>query len=531
MTTDGPEPPSVGAPGHPEALVALAGRLRAAADALGVAVPPVEEDPSMDAAQVLPELIASVHTDLRADALWLLHVAVTGTFPGTAAMADALRAFELEGPDEIELWLTRTWRHTALDHRSGLTALRVVSDAVVLDVTNTSRLDLHTGIQRVIRSAAPHWVELGTSVPVAWTEGWQGYRTLTAAERHRVFSWEAHQAGVEAADALGAPLDEPTLVVPWRTTVVLAESLDAGACDRLVALARCSGNELAAIGYDLIPALSGDLVPSALSDQFMNYLSVLKHTHRIAAISASAAAEFEGFAAMLPSQGLPGPHVAVCDLPAPPPPAEATPIPTGRPRVVMVGSYEPRKNHLAVLFAAETLWREGHAFELHLIGGSSWVPAIQQEVTRLARAGRPVERHLAVSEAELDEQYRSARFSVFVSLHEGYGLPVVESLAVGTPALVSDFGSISEIAAGGGCVCIDPRDDQQVIDAMRRLLTDDALLGTLHQQIVERTTTTWDDYARASWQVLVGAGGDLGSDAGDGAAALRDDGGPVGSGA
>ena len=40
--------------------------------------------------------------------------------------------------------------------------------------------------------------------------------------------------------------------------------------------------------------------------------------------------------------------------------------------VLMVGSFEPRKNHLGVLHAAETLWREGLDFELTFIGGSGW---------------------------------------------------------------------------------------------------------------------------------------------------------------
>ncbi|CAN5638939.1 hypothetical protein BH10ACT1_BH10ACT1_38090 [soil metagenome] len=495
MRSPGPAAPSV---------ASLARRLRAAAEALGVDVAEPAGDPSIDAAQVLPALVADVHHDVRAEAVWLLHVALTGSFPGTDAMADALRAFELQAPDALELWLTRTWRAEAQSHRSGLDDVRIVTDAVVFDVSNTAKLDLHTGIQRVIRSAAPHWSACGPSVPVAWTDGWQAYRTLSAAERHRVFAWDDHQAGREAAEVVGAQADAPALVVPWRSTVLLAESLEAGSCDALAALAIHSGNDLVAIGYDLIPATSGDLVPAALSDQFMNYLSVVKHTHRVAGISASAAAEFEGFAAMLASQGLTGPTVGVCELPAPPMPAEAPPIPAGRARVLVVGSYEPRKNHLAVLFAAEQLWQEGLDFELHLVGGSSWVPAIGREVDRLADLGRPVERHLAVSEAELAHQYSSARFTVLLSLHEGYGLPVVESLAAGTPALVSDFGSIREIAADGGCRSVDPRDDAAILSAMRSLLTDDAELAALQQEIVARPTSTWADYARSSWRLLVG---------------------------
>ena len=89
----------------------------------------------------------------------------------------------------------------------------------------------------------------------------------------------------------------------------------------------------------------------------------------------------------------------------------------------------------------------------------------------------------AISEQALEDSYRSARFTVFVSVHEGYGLPVAESLARRTPALVTDFGSIKEIGLDGGTLFVDPRDDEQICAGMRRLLVDDDLLATLTAQI------------------------------------------------
>ncbi len=56
----------------------------------------------------------------------------------------------------------------------------------------------------------------------------------------------------------------------------------------------------------------------------------------------------------------------------------------------------------------------------------------------------------AVSEEELEQAYRTAAFNVFPSLHEGYGLPVVESFSRGTPVVTSDFGSMRDIAAVRG---------------------------------------------------------------------------------
>jgi len=107
-----------------------------------------------------------------------------------------------------------------------------------------------------------------------------------------------------------------------------------------------------------------------------------------------------------------------------------------------------------------------------------------------------------VSDCELWGAYRSARFTVFPSLHEGYGLPVAESLAAGTPAITSDFGSMLEIAVDGGALTVDPRNLDDLTDAMRTLLTDDEALTALATEATARPARDWDEYAAASWTLL-----------------------------
>jgi glycosyltransferase involved in cell wall biosynthesis len=107
-----------------------------------------------------------------------------------------------------------------------------------------------------------------------------------------------------------------------------------------------------------------------------------------------------------------------------------------------------------------------------------------------------------VSEEELWQAYHDASFTVFPSFHEGYGLPVAESLACGTPVITTNYGSTREIAEGGGALLINPRDDDELTDAIRRALTDDALLEKLRAEAVARSPRSWDDYARDLWQAL-----------------------------
>jgi len=111
--------------------------------------------------------------------------------------------------------------------------------------------------------------------------------------------------------------------------------------------------------------------------------------------------------------------------------------------VLSVGSHEPRKNHLALLTAAELNWRRGHEFTLVLVGGNAWGDGeFQAMVRRLRRKGRSVQMLSGVDDSVVWSLYRMARFSVFCSVNEGFGLPVVESLVSGVPVITSDFGSI-----------------------------------------------------------------------------------------
>ena len=99
--------------------------------------------------------------------------------------------------------------------------------------------------------------------------------------------------------------------------------------------------------------------------------------------------------------------------------------------------------------------------------------------------------------------YTLARCTVFPSLDEGFGLPIAESLACGTPVITSNYGSMLELAAGGGALLVDPRDDHDIARAIERLVTDDRLHAALREQALVRHDRTWDQYAEAAWDYLV----------------------------
>jgi alpha-1,3-rhamnosyl/mannosyltransferase len=86
-----------------------------------------------------------------------------------------------------------------------------------------------------------------------------------------------------------------------------------------------------------------------------------------------------------------------------------------------------------------------------------------------ARAGVKLLGH--VSDAELAALYANAALLAFPSLYEGFGLPVVDALARGLPALISDRGALPEVA-GTAAVAVDPESVDAIEAGLRRLLTD-----------------------------------------------------------
>ena len=184
---------------------------------------------------------------------------------------------------------------------------------------------------------------------------------------------------------------------------------------------------------------------------------------------------------MLAGTGLPGPEVCAVPLPVEAEPAgeqarrdahdELTVA--GLPMVLVVGSHEPRKNHLAVLHAMELLWRDGLSFSVVFVGGNAWrSERFTARLAELQAAGRPVESRSGLSDALLWGAYAAAHLVLFPSLNEGFGLPVAEALASGTPVVTSGYGSMREIAEAGGALFVDPRDDADIAAKVRRLLLD-----------------------------------------------------------
>lgn len=458
----------------------------------------------------LAQAVEAVLADAHEPQVWLALAVLTGRLPVDDDVVEALRRLRLDGPGKaFSPALARSLAAVDVKGRRPAT-VEVVCGAVTIDLHHTSETELATGIQRVARQTAQRWERDHDVELLGWTEDYTALRRLDQRSSRRALGH--HDAG-DRADP-GEEQQTPTVVVPWQSTHVTVElATEEPRTARMQALARYSGNRTGMIGFDCVPLTTAETAAESMGGAFARLLAGVRHMDRVATISEGAAVEYRGWRAMLAGAGLPGPDIASVPLPveAKEPTAAALGQARSRfglgslPLVLCVGSHEPRKNHLAVMHAAELLWREGLEFSLVFVGGNAWnSERFGQTLTGLRGGGRPVQSVSALSDELLWAAYRTAHVVLFPSLNEGFGLPVAEALASGTPVITSGYGSMAEIAEYGGALLVDPRDDHDIASALRRMLTEPTLHADLAAQARLRPRRSWDTYAEELWKYLVG---------------------------
>ncbi|NQU37956.1 MAG: glycosyltransferase family 4 protein [Actinobacteria bacterium] len=456
-------------------------------------------------------LVAALLADapVKRAELWLIFIAIAGRMPENDELDHILALTILEGPTAAAVAMVdiATAEPTPWTLRA---RLRIV-DFPIVDVTLTAASPLHTGIQRVVREVVPLWAKHNKLEAVVFDDDLKCYRATTRAEHQAIFEWDSTSAADISKDT-GALAE---IVVPWNSTVVIPELV--GAKHRsmsLECLGTWSGNRIGMTVHDFIPYTCPSIVGERVRNQFGETVNVIRSTHRVSAVSNAVRDDVDAFSVMLENLGLAKPQARAHPHPITAPTGKTDsaddqqliPLRTAQlPIVLTVGSAVPRKNHLRLLQAVEQLWSDGLEFELVMIGwnmrAGNW---LADEAAKLQARGRQLHYVGRVSDPALGQAYRLARFTVFVSLAEGYGLPVAESIASGTPVITSNFGSMREIAAGGGAMTVDPREISEIAAAIRLLLSDDAALAELTAEAQDRIRGSWDEYAVNTWEWLTG---------------------------
>lgn len=169
-------------------------------------------------------------------------------------------------------------------------------------------------------------------------------------------------------------------------------------------------------------------------------------------------------------------------------------VPPG-PYILSVGTIEPRKNHVGLLEAYAQVVRAGAPHRLIIAGKRGWLDEpVFATISRLDLGDRVVLLNFVPDEI-LPALYNQADLLVQPSFYEGFGIPVLEAMACGTPTMISSRPSLPEIA-GGAAAVVEPDDPPALAAAIRDLLGDAERLGALRQLGLRRAAAfNWSDSA------------------------------------
>jgi len=180
-------------------------------------------------------------------------------------------------------------------------------------------------------------------------------------------------------------------------------------------------------------------------------------------------------------------------------PRSTSPSATPSRMLLSVGILEPRKNQGFLLDLAERLWERQVDYTLVLIGriNPHFGKPLQARIRELQRLrpGRLIQLERA-DDRTLADLYRKARATLFASVAEGCGLPVLESLWQGVPCLCSDLPVLRENADGGGCRVLPLDQPARWDEAVRQVLEDDEAWRSLVLESTARALPTWAEAAR-----------------------------------
>jgi glycosyltransferase involved in cell wall biosynthesis len=396
---------------------------------------------------------------------------------------------------------------------------------LLLDLTITSHTQARTGIQRVARQLHAALCAQDGEIAVCfdpWQKTWRTLEpweeknlaaTAAATSRGANWPWRARFRG-----ALRRRLGRPSplasrLPPPACVSLLVPEVFSAGVAAALPALFAQAGGPRAAIFHDAIALKLPELTPAKTVARFPAYLRELLAFDGIAAVSEDSRQSLLDYWRWLGVSNPPPVQTIPLGLSLPAPsrttqlstlnPALSAPNGPQLSTVLCVGSVEGRKNHLALLDACEQLWARGLHFELHLIGLThpQTGRAALDKIAALKCAGRPLRYSGPVDDATLAAAYDACQFTVYPSLMEGFGLPVLESLAQGKPCVCSSRGALGEAARGGGGIALDSVDAGSLAAAILRLLQNPSDLAALAEAARARTFKSWRDYAAelAAW--------------------------------
>ena len=356
----------------------------------------------------------------------------------------------------------------------------------------------NTGIQRVVRGLARSLIEMGIKVvPVKWDQSQAKFYPPTKEELEYLAKWNGPEASawskwIDPSDSS----ENDWLLIPELILYLDDHRLTELKQHISTLRLRCSW-----IFYDAIPWKMQEIFPPEFSATHKRYMEWLSEFTLILPISNFSRVDLISILASNPRKTSNLENlIQTCVLPGEFHESHRVidaklEVPIGI-KILCVGTIEPRKNHLNLLRAfVQVAAQATKPVELCIVGRST-EPDLANQVQHFIETYQNIRWEQNADDTRLRELFTECDFTVYPSLEEGFGLPILESLWYARPCVCRDSGAMAEVAKGGGCLMVETNDYNALAQAMLRMVEDDALRVDLAREATVRPFKTWHDYAR-----------------------------------
>jgi glycosyltransferase involved in cell wall biosynthesis len=178
----------------------------------------------------------------------------------------------------------------------------------------------------------------------------------------------------------------------------------------------------------------------------------------------------------------------------------------GQAYYIFIGLIIPRKNLIRLMQAFELMkTRSGSSVKLLVVGSKKWWDAEHESTLQEMKYRSDVIFLGRKSVEELSMLLGSALALTYVPIFEGFGIPILEAFAAGTPVITSSVTSMPEVS-GDAALLVDPFNPDEIAKAMERLHNNDALREELRAKgLIRKQLFSWDQSAEKLWDCIEGS--------------------------
>jgi glycosyltransferase involved in cell wall biosynthesis len=382
---------------------------------------------------------------------------------------------------------------------------------LIVHVNNSAVDPANSGVIRVTRQFCRQVQETTNTLFVIWNHEARTYVLPTREEHNQLGEFNGPaitgENRLSPAAANRIRLDDALQQLgAYNPSLLLPETIDAERFHAMREYTSALGLNIGAIFYDAIPVLRPELCNDETRQNHRAYMLRLAECDFVMPISGYSGDCLRQF---WRENGVRETRIEVNLLPGEcggasrgvPGPGPSQPV-----SILCVSTLEPRKNHRRLIEACLRMEEQRPDLEWTLtLVGNRYAGAfdIAEFVERVA-ASNPRIRWIGIVDDEtLGLLFDVCSFSIYPSIIEGYGMPIVESIWHSRPCRCSNQGVMAELASEGGCITVNVEDTQALSEAIAKLVEDSDLRNELSIEASQRQLKSWRDYVTEFQRIVV----------------------------